>query len=196
MVQKIISSMGIYCEKEYVKMNSEMDRKYFKNEEGSILRDIVFSADDGLITTFAIVAGSQGANFSPSVAIALGLANVLAGGLSMGSGIYLGVKSELELCKSSNEVKKIEGSPIHHGLATFISFALSGCVSLIPLFIHSSNQFLFSVILVSVSLFLIGIFKAFFTKKNMIKSGLEVLVIGGLSAIAAYMVGFLTDKYL
>jgi len=34
-------------------------------EKASLLRDAVFAADDGIITTFAVVAGSTGAGRSP-----------------------------------------------------------------------------------------------------------------------------------
>lgn len=61
---------------------------------GLFIRDIVFGASDGLVTTFAIVAGAAGANLSVFVVIILGVANLIADGLSMGLGEYLGTKSE------------------------------------------------------------------------------------------------------
>lgn len=61
---------------------------------GYYLRDVVFGANDGLITTFATVAGAAGAHLPTSVVIILGLANVFADGVSMGLGEYLGSNSE------------------------------------------------------------------------------------------------------
>lgn len=61
---------------------------------GIFLRDIVFGANDGIVTTFAVVAGASGAGLSASVVIILGFANLVADGLSMGLGEYLGSKSE------------------------------------------------------------------------------------------------------
>ena len=55
-----------------------------------------FSAIDGAVTTFAIVAGVVGAELSTKVIIALGIANVLADGFSMAAGNYSGTKAELE----------------------------------------------------------------------------------------------------
>jgi len=60
------------------------------------LRDIVYGAIDGSVTTFAIVAGVAGAGLSPFVIVALGLANVLADGFSMAAGNYSGTKTELD----------------------------------------------------------------------------------------------------
>lgn len=49
----------------------------------SYLRDLVYGAIDGIVTTFAVVAGSAGAGFRPGIAIVLGFANLLADGFSM-----------------------------------------------------------------------------------------------------------------
>jgi len=62
--------------------------------EPSYLRDTVYGAIDGAVTTFAIVAGVAGAGLSPTVVVALGLANVLADGFSMAVGNYSGTKAE------------------------------------------------------------------------------------------------------
>ncbi|MEE4189597.1 MAG: VIT1/CCC1 transporter family protein [Roseobacter sp.] len=61
-----------------------------------VLRDAVYGAIDGAVTTFAIVAGVAGAGLSPFVIVALGLANVLADGFSMAAANYSGTKAELE----------------------------------------------------------------------------------------------------
>ncbi len=58
------------------------------------LRDLVYGALDGAVTTFAIVAGVVGADLSTRVIIALGIANVLADGFSMAAGNYSGTKAE------------------------------------------------------------------------------------------------------
>lgn len=59
-----------------------------------VLRDAVYGAIDGSVTTFAIVAGVAGAGLSPFIIVALGLANVLADGFSMAAGNYSGTKAE------------------------------------------------------------------------------------------------------
>ena len=60
------------------------------------LRDGVYGAIDGAVTTFAIVAGVAGAGLSSTIIIALGIANVRADGFSMAAGNYSGTKSEAE----------------------------------------------------------------------------------------------------
>lgn len=66
------------------------------DKRGSHLRDIIYGGIDGAVTTFAIVAGVQGAGLSPSIIIVLGVANVLADGFSMAAGNYSGTKADLD----------------------------------------------------------------------------------------------------
>lgn len=63
-------------------------------EGKGVLRDAVYGAIDGTVTTFAIVAGVAGAGLSPFVVVVLGLANVLADGFSMAAANYSGIKAE------------------------------------------------------------------------------------------------------
>ncbi|MEL7547330.1 MAG: VIT1/CCC1 transporter family protein [Pseudomonadota bacterium] len=72
----------------------------------SYLRDWVLGGIDGAITTFAIVAGVAGAGLSTSVVIILGIANLLADGISMAAGNYSGVKAENEAMSNVREMEK------------------------------------------------------------------------------------------
>jgi vacuolar iron transporter family protein len=62
----------------------------------SYLGDAVLGGIDGCVTTFAVVAGALGAGFSGMVIIILGVANVLADGLSMAVSNYLSTRSQHE----------------------------------------------------------------------------------------------------
>ena len=44
------------------------------------IRDLVYGANDGIITTFAVVAGVTGGTLAPVTVLALGVANLLADG--------------------------------------------------------------------------------------------------------------------
>jgi VIT1/CCC1 family predicted Fe2+/Mn2+ transporter len=65
-----------------------------RGPEGSYLRDFVYGAVDGTVTTFAVVAGVAGAGLSTSVVLILGLANLLGDGFSMAIGNFLGARAE------------------------------------------------------------------------------------------------------
>jgi len=73
------------------KFHEHRDRKTH-----DFLREFVYGGVDGGVTTFAVVAGAMGAQFSEVVIIILGLANLIADGFSMSVGSYLSVKSDWE----------------------------------------------------------------------------------------------------
>ena len=57
------------------------------------LGDLIYGANDGIVTTFAVVAGVTGAGLSPRIVLILGLSNLLADGFSMGASNYLAIRS-------------------------------------------------------------------------------------------------------
>ena len=62
----------------------------------STLKDMIYGGIDGAVTTFAIVSGVQGAGLSPTIIVALGIANIIADGFSMAASNYSGTKAELD----------------------------------------------------------------------------------------------------
>ncbi|MCB0762486.1 MAG: VIT1/CCC1 transporter family protein [Flavobacteriales bacterium] len=58
------------------------------------LPQFVYGGIDGSITTFAVVAGAEGANLDSNIVIILGLANLIADGFSMSIGAYLSHQAE------------------------------------------------------------------------------------------------------
>lgn len=62
----------------------------------STLSDWMLGAVDGAITTFAIMAGVVGAGLAAGVVVVLGVANLVADGLSMAASRFLGARAELE----------------------------------------------------------------------------------------------------
>jgi VIT1/CCC1 family predicted Fe2+/Mn2+ transporter len=58
------------------------------------VHDVVYGGNDGIVTTFAVVAGSAGAHLPASTILILGIANVLADGFSMACGAYLGRRAD------------------------------------------------------------------------------------------------------
>ena len=78
---------------------------------GAYLKDIVYGANDGIITTFAVVAGVAGASLDSNVVILLGIANLLADGFSMAASNYLGSKSERDFALRERRTEELE---LHH----------------------------------------------------------------------------------
>lgn len=71
-------------------------------EGGEFIKSIVFGGLDGILTSFAIVAGAAGAGLSVKAVLAIGISNVLADALAMGVGEYLSSKSEREYVREEH----------------------------------------------------------------------------------------------
>ena len=143
-----------------------------------------------MVTTFAVVAGVAGASLSPSVILIVGFANLLADGFSMAASDYLGTKSECE-AKEGNPIECDPGHLWRSATYTFWSFALAGVVPLVPflLGLGGTRALATSAIFTGVGLFVVGALRTHYTKKGVIASGLEVLLVGGIAAVLAYFVG-------
>ena len=77
--------------------------------EHSYLRDFVYGGIDGAVTTFAVAAGSIGADLSPNIVLILGAANLVADGFSMAASNYLGTRAEFD---ELNRVREMEARHI------------------------------------------------------------------------------------
>lgn len=84
-------------------------------KQNSYLGDAVLGAIDGCVTTFAVVAGTAGAALPASVAIILGLANLVADGFSMAASNYQRAKSEHELLARARAVEEMHVREVPEG---------------------------------------------------------------------------------
>lgn len=219
---------------------------------GGIIGDAVLGANDGIITTFAVVAGVTGASLSPAIVLIIGIANLIADGISMGLGNYLAKKSEKDFVASERrreeweidnkpeeeveEVRQIykdkgfEGDdlervvevitadkkrwvdvmmkdelglnheesfkPVRSGLVTFGFFLVFGALPLVTYlpFLHIENKFFIASIFTGISIFVVGASSGIITKKPFLLSGIEMLLIGIISAGSAYFLGAFVSK--
>ena len=75
---------------------------------GGILREVVFGANDGLISSLALVSGMAGATTSRGAILLAGLAGVVAGTVSMALGAYISTKSVREFRESEEQRERYE----------------------------------------------------------------------------------------
>ena len=71
-------------------------RPTFLSFEKEYIAEFVYGGIDGVITTFAVVAGSAGAELAVPIVLILGFANLIADGFAMSVGSYFSAKSENE----------------------------------------------------------------------------------------------------
>ena len=223
-----------------------------KTEHHKYIGEVVYGGLDGIITTFAVVSGVAGASLSSGVVLILGLANLLADGISMGVGAFFSAKSDREYyeVERTRETKQVQENPkgeqqelvdiyiskgyseedarilvdiqskneklfvdammIHEldmhpndrnavisGMTTFLSFQVAGAVPLLAYFcgrffwpMTETVEFYSSVALTALALFGLGAAKVWVTARSWIRSGLEMMTVGGLAALVAYFVGY------
>ncbi|MFN3652770.1 MAG: VIT1/CCC1 transporter family protein [Armatimonadota bacterium] len=161
------------------------------------IRDMVYAANDGLVTTFAVVAGVRGAGLSATVVLVLGFANLAADGLSMALGNYLGIKSE-------RAAEAVEALPdwdetVHaarHGGVTWGAFVLAGLLPLLPFMapIPARHAFPTAAAVTLAALFAVGALRTVVTGQRWWKGGLEMLAVGGLAGAAAFLAGLVVEQ--
>ena len=88
--------------------------------------------------------------------------------------------------------------PLDTAASTIFGFAVIGIIPLIPFIVIYvtgldliPQSFSFSVVFTSAAFFLIGVIKGKIVKKSLLRSGLSTLLIGGIAASVAYLVGVL-----
>lgn len=220
------------------------------------IKEIVYGGTDGIVTTFAVVAGFSGAQTNPDTTLSLsfatvllfGLANLFADAFSMGLGNILSERSEQSkflfhknkekyairtntlmerektidilthkgfsreqaetlvsiyetnheywtdwMMQHERQMPDPTGSnPLLTGLATFASFILFGSIPLLPYVLlpdGTDAAFGFSIGMTLLALTLLGIVRWRVIGLQAIKTITETILLGGLSASIAFIVG-------
>ncbi len=228
---------------------------HHNGNNGIYVGDVVYGALDGIITTFAVVAGAAGAGLSSGVIIVLGFANLIADGISMSVGNYLSLKSEKSYYEAQKKIEELEvqkfpdiekkeiveiyrkkgfsgkalkqivdlitsnkkawvdtmindelglvvehRKPVTAGAVTFAAFVIAGFVPLLP---HISSHFFgfqqsialpLSIIMSFFTIFLVGSLRSLVISKNWLSAGLEMLLVGGMAAVASFLIGDFLGK--
>ncbi|WP_135505460.1 VIT1/CCC1 transporter family protein [Roseovarius aestuariivivens] len=97
------------------------------NQTQEFLKQIVYGGNDGIVTTFAIVAGFAGAQadgvaqIGGMAVLVFGLANLFADAVSMGMGEFLSARSQHDLYRSrrASELREIQENPEQERMELF-----------------------------------------------------------------------------
>jgi vacuolar iron transporter family protein len=150
--------------------------------------DLVYGANDGLVTTFAVVSGVAGARLSAGVVLVLGVANLLADGFSMGASAFLAIRSTTE------GVKRGLREPLLHAGATFLAFLAAGAIPLAG-YALAGSSFAASAAVTAATMFAAGATRALVTPRGWFRCGIEMLLVGATAAAVAYGAGALLGKW-
>ena len=158
-----------------------------------LLREFVFGAQDGIVSTLVVILALHGAE-TGSVLLA-GLATTAAGTFSMGAGAYLAARAEADVVswRTAGRIRTRIWKPLRHATAMGISFGLASLVPVVAYLLHSAHGTTTVVITVGVSLLfltMVGVVKGLLVGKSPWINGMEILIIGALSAALGYMLGY------
>jgi VIT1/CCC1 family predicted Fe2+/Mn2+ transporter len=161
------------------------------------IRELIYGANDGIITTFAVVAGVAGGGLSLRVVLIIGAANLLADGLSMAVGNYLSIRA-YESVREAEGLPEEEAFPFRHGGATFLAFVAAGLVPLVPYMIPElgADRFVASVALTLLTLFAVGASRSAISNARWWAAGLEMFGLGAFVAAVAYLSGAVVARVL
>lgn len=93
--------------------------------EGEILKSIIFGGLDGILSSFAIIAGAAGGSLSTETILILGFSNIFADALSMGVGEYLSTTADNEYVISERRREQLE-------LETYPEEEIRGMIGVFP----------------------------------------------------------------
>lgn len=77
-------------------------------EQRGLIREVVFGAQDGLLTTLGLVAGVSGATAGRTSVLIAGFAGAVAGMLAMGAGAYIANLSQREVQQAEIDLERAE----------------------------------------------------------------------------------------
>lgn len=92
-------------------LEEHLEHEHQHSPFADYFKEVIYGGIDGIITTFAVVAGFSGAALSNetttqlsfAVVLLFGLANLFADGVSMGLGNFLSVRSDQDLYKQARQ---------------------------------------------------------------------------------------------
>ena len=155
------------------------------------LRQIIFGVEDGAIGTLGVVVGMAQAAAPNSYIVLAGIATMFAQMISMSAGTYLSVKSESEYLSSRKKSRlPSHKHPINAAVIMGISVIIGAAIPLSAFLIWESKAGIIPAIFITLfGLFILGAYKGKSVKKDILSSGFEMLVIGGLAALVGLGIG-------
>lgn len=173
--------------------------------KGTTLKDIILGGQDGLVNVLGLVLGVAAATATTRIVLISGLAGTFAESLSMAAVAYTSGKAARDFYQG--KVKKNHNKlaikrqmkylveeyehPIRDAVIVGVAAIIGSLIPLAPFFFLTVKSAIIVSISVSlVTLFATGAYKAKLTGiGSWEKSGIEMAVIGGLAAVAGFIIG-------
>ncbi len=237
----------------YVAATMEVDRERFRVANLGRLREVVFGAQDGILSTVALTTSVAVAVGEGATVLLAGLAAAAAGMISMAAGAYMGSRAEQDVRQAeiAREARELEENPAEElaelvvilqregrtyaeanaladeivqdkdlwlktlvekelgmsmeetanprkdALVMGLSFIVASLVPIAPyLFLQDGRAIGVSVGGALLGLFILGMGKGRLVSKSPLLQGLEILVIGAISAGIGFALGDLIPRLI
>ena len=238
---------------DYVSAATEIDRERWRVARLGRLREVVFGAQDGLLSTVALVTGVAVAVDNQTTVLVAGLAAALPGMLSMATGAFLGSRAEQDVQRAeiAREAQELEdnpaeelaelvvlyqregktyqearhladeiaedkelwlrtlvekelgispddtSSPMKDALTMGVAFILAAFVPIMPhFFMEGGAAISVSIAAALTGLFILGVGKGRLVQRSPLMQGLEILIIGAISAGIGFGLGGLIPRLI
>jgi VIT1/CCC1 family predicted Fe2+/Mn2+ transporter len=144
----------------------------------------MFGVEDGLVSTTGALAGIAAGTHDAQVVLMAGLVIIMVEALSMAAGQFLSERAVHQLDPTHEDNLVVGGAVMYAG------YALGGMVPLSPvLAMRTINAVWVGTCLALVGLFVLGWVKGHLIHVAPVRSGFEILVIGGVATLVGLVIG-------
>lgn len=155
-----------------------------KNIHQDYFRSILFGFEDSLVSTTGVVAGVAVGSQDPKSILLAGVVTIIVEALSMGAGQFLSERAVHQMDKQHSD------SLFVGSVLMFLSYFFAGFFPLLPVIVLSFPVSVYvSVAFAFLALFVLGYVKGRIVGSAPLRSGLEILAIGGTATVLGILAG-------
>jgi VIT1/CCC1 family predicted Fe2+/Mn2+ transporter len=161
------------------------------HERSGWLRAAVLGADDGIVSTAALMIGVAASNASRAAILTAGIAGLVAGAASMAAGEYVSVSSQRDLERAAGDAEHVaQARPVQAAVASATSFTTGALVPLLGLFGGTETIRLVLIVVLSLAALAgCGALAAEVGGAPPLRAAVRVLIGGGVAMAVSALVG-------
>jgi len=164
-----------------------MRRPYLRAMKAQRFRNFIFGVEDSLVSTVGVLSGVAIADVDQATIFLTGVVLIFVEAFSMGVGSYLSESSGEAYISGKNRESR---ASFVAALIMFGAYFVSGFVPLCPyIFLGTEHALPLSVSASLTALFILGIWSGTKTKRDLLKSGFRMLLIGGAVIVVGLIAG-------
>lgn len=153
----------------------------------SYVRNFIFGVEDSLVSTVGLLSGIAIAGVPRTTILLTGVVLIFVEAVSMAAGSFLSESSAESFASKHEPTLR---STVPASIIMFISYFSAGFVPLSPYLIFPINAAFSASIIVSLgALFVLGALSGRMSKTRMLRSGLRMLIVGGIAIAVGVIVG-------